>query len=174
MSEVSFRMTESSPAPDFGELPPCGIYVTTQPIGDVPAGRLVYFHNHGDPGPGVYLPERWNANRAVFRSRGQTLPDRTAAEHLRPLPAEGFYRVVSEFPCCDKRCRVFPPDQLVQLGYDGAGTPIVFEPTWTDSGLTIPENGVAIDRERLTSLAPLKTVGPTTPTPTPTDGNYLH
>ena len=34
-------------------LPPCGLYRTTKPVGDVPAGALVYFHNHGTPGAAV-------------------------------------------------------------------------------------------------------------------------
>ncbi len=47
----------------MSELPPCGIYVTTAALGGIPEGRLVYFHNHGDPGPGLYLPARWKGNR---------------------------------------------------------------------------------------------------------------
>ena len=37
-------------------LPACGLYRTLLPIGDLEAGRLVYFHNHGNPGAGVYFP----------------------------------------------------------------------------------------------------------------------
>ena len=48
------------------ELPPCGLYRTTTKIGDCEADRLVYFHNHGDPGPGFYFPEKWVKNRAQF------------------------------------------------------------------------------------------------------------
>ena len=49
----------------MADLPPCGIYRTDLALGDeVPAGRLVYFHDHGDPGPGIYLPRDWVANRA--------------------------------------------------------------------------------------------------------------
>ena len=44
------------------------------PIGTVEAGRLVYFHNHGNPGPGLYFPERWTHNRAHFTPRGSTVP----------------------------------------------------------------------------------------------------
>src|SRR5690242_17163109 len=89
------------------KLPPCGIYRTKSPIGDaVPAGRLVYFHNHGDPGPGVYLPESWSHNRAQFSERGATLPSpaEQSAEALEALPAEGFYRVTKRFFCCEKKC----------------------------------------------------------------------
>ena len=37
--------------------------------------HMVYFHNHGNPGPGVYLPESWEHNRAKFSPQGITLPD---------------------------------------------------------------------------------------------------
>ena len=55
------------------DLPPCGLYRTTAAIGSIEAGRLVYFHNHADPGPGMYLPARWTRNRATFPSRAALL-----------------------------------------------------------------------------------------------------
>jgi hypothetical protein len=137
-------------------LPPCGIYRTTRPIGDIPANRFVYFHNHGDPGPGVYLPTRWAANRAEFGAKGQVLPDSRDASFLHPLPAEGLYRVTKQFQCCPKRCTTFEPDALVQLGYNGEGRAIVFVPEFTTSGITIPASGSAVDDDRLQHLAPLK------------------
>ena len=66
------------------ELPPCGLYRTVAAIGGVEADRLVYFHNHGDPGPGVYLPERWTRNRATFSSRGNTLDGRLKPTIVTP------------------------------------------------------------------------------------------
>ena len=51
-------------------LPPCGLYATRATIGSIPPGRLVYFHNHGNPGPGIYLPASWKGNRARFEARG--------------------------------------------------------------------------------------------------------
>jgi hypothetical protein len=47
-------------------LPPCGVYRTKTAVAGIEAGRLVYFHNHGDPGPGLYPPESWAQNRAKF------------------------------------------------------------------------------------------------------------
>ena len=138
------------------DLPPCGLYRTTVPIGDIPAPSLVYFHNHGDPGPGIYLPETWELNRAEFSDEGTTLPDDDAAETLVPLPDEGFYRVTEEFPCCSKNCRIFEEDLFVQLGYDGTAQPILFVPEWTSSGMCIPELGQRIDDEHLDKLAPLQ------------------
>ncbi|MFO0695336.1 MAG: hypothetical protein U0230_17365 [Polyangiales bacterium] len=140
----------------MAELPPCGLYVTRAPIGTVPAGRLVYFHNHGDPGPGIYLPTRWVANGARFEQPGVLLPAPEAARSLEPLPAEGYYRVVEAFECCPNRCRRFESELLVQLGYDGAGTPIVFLPEVHDGVIRVPEMGTRIDRDRLAHLAPLK------------------
>jgi hypothetical protein len=137
-------------------LPACGLYRTLDDLGEqIPAGRLVFFHNHGDPGPGVYLPESWRLNRARFSERGVTIePD--WAERLEPLLAEGLYRVREPFHCCAKRCREFEADLLVQLGYDGAARPILFVPEWTEHGLAIPERGSVIDDDRLAKLDPLK------------------
>ncbi len=142
------------------ELPPCGLYRTTEPIGNVPAQRLVYFHNHGDPGPGVYLPEGWSLNRAQFSKKGTTLPEESLAFTLEPLPAEGLYRVLSEFTCCEKHCRTFPPELLVQLGYNGQGEPILFVPELTDAGLALPQMGTKLEADRLEHLAPLKVATP--------------
>ena len=134
-------------------LPPCGIYKTTDVLGSVAAGHLVYFHNHGDPGPGIYLPESWRSNRATFRKQGFTLPSEGAAKSLLPLSAEGFYRVTEEFVCCDKRCVTFPPELLVQLGYNGHAEPILFRPVLSPSGLAIPEKGQLVDADRMTRLS---------------------
>ncbi len=139
-------------------LPPCGLYRTTVAIGEVAAHRLVYFHNHGDPGPGLYLPEGWDANRARFPPRGFTLPAPVEAHAatLAPLAPEGFYRVVRPFFCCEKRCREFEPDLLVQLGYNGAAEPILFVPEREKLGVAIPTQGSALDAKALANLAPLK------------------
>ncbi len=137
-------------------LPPCGIYRTVAPIGSVPAGRLVYFHNHGNPGPGVYLPERWTANRAHFGAQGVPLPDPSAVRGLVPLAPEGFYRVVEPFHCCEKQCRRFEPESLVQLGYDAEATPILFVPEIVDGVLALPTRGVKIDPPAMSALRALQ------------------
>lgn len=141
------------PAP---AVPPCGLYRTLAPVADVPAGRLVYFHNHGDPGPGVYLPERWAHNRAHFSARGHTMPPtvdpRTA---LAPLPREGLYRVASAFHCCAKRCTEFAPETLVQLGYDGSGRAILFTAELAGGAFSLPEKGTVVDDAAFERLVPL-------------------
>lgn len=137
-------------------LPPCGLYRTSAAIGDVPAGRLVYFHNHGDPGPGVYAPASWTSNRATFHERGVPLPHEALASTLVPLPAEGFYAVEDDFVCCEKRCQTFAANTLVQLGYNGEGKAILFRPRWSGHALEVPERGTGIDDERLRHLRRLE------------------
>jgi len=139
-----------------GVLPPCGLYRTRAPIAGIAADRLVYFHNHGDPGPGLYLPERWTANRAHFSPRGTTLPTGFDAGALAPLRAEGFYRVVEAFFCCAKRCVRFEPDAFVQLGYNGAGRALVFVPELSAGAITVPERGTLIDDAELVHLGALQ------------------
>ncbi|MCA9605219.1 MAG: hypothetical protein KC619_06480 [Myxococcales bacterium] len=137
------------------EKPPCGIYVTTAAIGNVPAGRLVYFHNHGEPGPGIYLPSSWKGNRARFEARGHLLPTPDAVSHLEKLPREGFYRVREPFYCCEEHCRRFEAESLVQLGYDGTGAAILFTPQWVDGQLAVPDRGTRIERDRVRSMTAL-------------------
>lgn len=138
------------------QLPPCGLYRTTGPIGSIPADRLVYFHNHGDPGPGLYLPSGWKRNRVELQSRGTTLTDPEWLRWLEPLPPEGLYRVTEAFYCCDRRCALFEPETLVELGYNAQGQAIVFLPEFVDGMLAIPTTGTAIDHARLSSLKQLK------------------
>lgn len=153
-------------------LPPCGLYRTRAPIGPVPAGRLVYFHNHGEPGPGVYTPHAWQQNRAQWHAQGVTLPSPDAADALEPLPPEGLYRVHAEFTCCEKRCVTFAPERLVQLGYDAQANALLFLPELTPAGLRFPEQGAVVERARLQHLTRL-TVNEATPTET-LPGGLLH
>ena len=138
------------------ELPPCGLYRTIKRIGEIDAGRLVYFHNHGNPGPGLYLPERWAHNRAHFGESGMTVPSDFDPRALRSLPAEGFYRVKRDFYCCDKQCVRFEPDAFVQLGYNGAGKALVFAPEFAGGVITVPERGTFVDDDALDNLVLLK------------------
>jgi hypothetical protein len=137
-------------------LPPCGLYRTTQPVAGVPAGRLVYFHNHGDPGAGIYLPQSWSLNRASWQPRGHTLSNDGEAQHLTALPPEGLYSVKESFFCCEKRCNKYETNQLVQLGYDGEATPLLFVPEFTARGLGFPERGNRLDDALLSRLVLLR------------------
>jgi hypothetical protein len=138
------------------ELPPCGLYRTVKKIGDVDSGRLVYFHNHGNPGPGLYFPESWSHNRARFSQNGMTVPDDFDPRALRALPAEGFYRVKASFFCCEKECMKFEPDQLVQLGYNGTGKALVFIPELAGGVIGVPDRGTFVDDKALENLVQLK------------------
>jgi hypothetical protein len=141
-------------------LPPCGLYRTGRPLGDsVPAGRLVSFHNHGNPGPGVYLPSGWTQNRATFHAKGIPIPDEAWVDSLEPLLPEGFYRVEQAFTCCEKHCRTFEAEQLVQLGYTAQGEPLLFAPEWRPEGFALPAKGTRVGREKLGRLVPLRVPG---------------
>ena len=138
---------------------PCGLYRTTQKFEDkVPEGLLVYYHNHGDPGPGVYAVKSWNNNKALFQEQGITITDSAWVKSLKPLKDEGFYRVAKEFYCCEKHCRKFERDTLVQLGYNGDGSPIIFIPEWHAEGLLLPQKGNLIEDEKVHHLKPLKVI----------------
>lgn len=136
-------------------LPPCGLYRTTKPLAGIESGRLVYFHNHGNPGAGIYVPERWTANRAQFSPNGSTVPMPFDHGALHPLPAEGFYRVRSPFYCCDKQCVRYEPEMFVQLGYNGTGRALLFTPELSGSSIGIPDRGTMIDDDALGNLIAL-------------------
>ncbi len=133
--------------------PPCGLYRTTRPLGELPPSRLVFFHNHGDPGPGIYLPTGWNLNRVEWHAQGTTVLDPDWSSTLEPLLAEGLYSVHTAFACCGKNCVQFRAGQLVQLGYDGQATPILFVPEWSTRGLGFPAHGSRLDGDRLANLS---------------------
>ncbi len=137
-------------------LPPCGLYRTVKPIGTLEAGRLVYFHNHGNPGAGVYFPEKWSHNRASFSPQGMTLPPDWDHKALRALPAEGFYRVSKPFYCCEKKCVQFQPEQFLQLGYNGVGKALLFVPELRGGSISVPERGTLIDDDVLKYLVALQ------------------
>ena len=143
-------------------IPPCGLYRTLAKIGDLEANRLVYLHDHGNPGPGLYVPERWTGNRATFAPRGMTLPSDFDASDLRPLLREGFYRVAAAFHCCAKLCVKFEPDTFVQLGYNGAGRALVFVPELGGAAIKLPERGSVVDDAALANLVPLNVHEPAT------------
>ena len=137
-------------------LPPCGLYRTLGPIGSIGQGRLVYFHNHGEPGPGLYLPSGWKHNRVQLEPKGTLLPTPEDVRLLEPLPPQGFYRVTEAFHCCEKRCRQYAPEAMVQLGYDGSGRAILFLPELVDGMLAVPERGNAIDHTHFDKLRHLQ------------------
>jgi hypothetical protein len=125
-------------------------------VGSVAERNLVYFHNHGNPGPGIYLPKEWRYNRAQFEEKGQTVYDLDSLRWLEPLPPEGFYRVLETFHCCEKQCLLFAQDALLQLGYNADADPILFMPELVDSMFAIPEQGWRTTLERLVNVRQLQ------------------
>jgi len=119
-------------------------------------GRLVYFHNHGNPGPGIYVPKEWRYNRAQFEQKGHVLEDPGLVRHLQPLPAEGFYCVTEPFHCCEKQCRLFEQDALLQLGYNSDAEPILFIPELVDSMFAVPAKGWKTSLETLVNVRQLR------------------
>jgi hypothetical protein len=153
--------------------PPCGLYRTTVALEDVPPGRLVYFHNHGNPGAGIYLPHGWQTNRAQWHQNGHTVPGPEWSQTLQPLPAEGLYRVTEGFFCCEKKCREYPGEALVQLGYNAEAEAILFLPEWTGGSLGFPERGTRIAPGNLSRLSLLQ-VAQARAEPATLPGGLLH
>lgn len=145
--------------PDAGPLPPCGLYRTTAALGDIPAGRLVSFHNHGDRGPGVFLPTGWIQHRAQFGEVGAAIPSTRWSRTLDALAPEGIYRVREPFYCCEKQCRLFERDLLVQLAYTPEATPVVLVFGARDGALVLIEPGNLVDRATVARLSPVKVSG---------------
>ena len=127
-------------------LPPCGIYRTTIALPgreeDVPAGRLVYFHNHSEQGPPIVLLPRSNTwNRWTFNERGLLVEGEAAAlfiATLTSLPEEGLYIVQRPIGSGES---VLRPRTLVQVGYNPSGHVILFSAEPRDNGLSFPERG---------------------------------
>ena len=133
------------------KLPPCGLYRTTAPMPgrseQVPAGRLVYMHNHSQQGPPlVLLPARNVHNRWIFHDRGYLVRDLAYLDTLRSLPAEGFYVLVEHLHVTGA---VLPERSLVQLGYDLAGRPILFPARRVENTIVFPDRGFRFDHDAL-------------------------
>ncbi len=142
-------------------LPDCGLHRTTQALpgheDDVPAGSLVYFHNHSDPGlPQVVLPGECVHNRWRFPGPGLVFRSLAWAGSLRRLPPQGFY-FLDEDLAFDGGS--WPRHTLVQLGYTRHADPILFiaqqRAATIDNSLHFSDRGVRIDPDVLEILVPL-------------------
>src|ERR1700722_17639642 len=143
-------------------LPDCGLYRTTKPLpeheGEIPAGTLVYFHNHSDSGlPVVIAPEHNVHNRWHFHGAGRPFRGMSWAESLVKLPGEGFYslRKAMSFEGGE-----WPKGALVQLGYNKNADPILFigqvRAQLDENDLWFSDRGVSITREQLALLEALQ------------------
>ena len=139
-------------------LPDCGLFRTTKPLpeheGEVPAGSLVYFHNHSDSGlPVVVVPEHNVHNRWHFHGAGIPFRGLSWADSLVQLPAEGFYTLRKALTFDGGE---WPKAAIVQLGYTKTGDPILFigqvRGSLTENDLFFSDRGVGITREQLALL----------------------
>lgn len=137
-------------------MPKCGIFRTTKPLPgqaqQVPAGRLIYFHNHSQQGmPMLLLPKDNQNNRWSWNDKGYLIKDPTYPGTLVPLLAEGLYTLRATFTVDGKS---IPEKALVQLGYNQAAEPILFMGRWEENsiqflnrGLKAPDTSVFRDLE---------------------------
>lgn len=148
-------------------LPPCGLYRTTLAHPDraqqVPASRLIYFHNHSSHDiPVVLMPQENTNNKWKFSDGGYLVRTLSWCRSLIPLRPEGIYTVGAGFPAGRGRIGT---DQLVQLGYNRDGDPILFFPRYdpATNGLVFPTEGFKIDTNILAALRPVELRGPIPP-----------
>jgi hypothetical protein len=141
-------------------LPDCGLYLTTKPLPgyeeQVPAGLLVYFHNHSDSGlPQVLTPDHNIYNRWHFHGPAIEFRGLSWADSLRKIAQEGFYTLRKELSFEGGK---WPKSTLVQLGYTRGGDPILFiarvRTRLDENDLWFSDKGVALKRDQLSILEP--------------------
>lgn len=166
-----------SPTPKSTPPVACGLYRTTTALPGredaVPAGRLVYYHNHSDEGPPLVLLPAANAhNRWTFQERGYLASDPDYPATLEPLPKEGLYVMRSHFHPTGGV--VVAERTLVQLGYNTAGDPILFVPVVEGNAIRFPATGYRFEtRGILSEMEPAGFVLPKQPADEPS-GRLLH
>jgi hypothetical protein len=142
-------------------LPDCGIYRTTKPLPEheelIPAGLLVYFHNHSDSGlPVVIAPDHNIMNQWHFHGSGTQFRGLTWADSLEKMLDQGFYSLRKELAFEGGN---WPKGTLVQLGYTRTADPILFiaqlRSARADNNLWFSDRGVGLARERLSLLEPV-------------------
>ena len=126
-------------------FPDCGLYRTGIDLPghetDVPAGSLVFFHNHSESGPPiVLLPSENTHNRWTFGERGWLCEDTAFVGGLVPLVDEGLY-VVHDGHLHVSAEEVLAEKTLVQLGYNRRGDTILFVARFDDNTIHFPERG---------------------------------
>jgi hypothetical protein len=143
-------------------LPDCGLYRTTKALPEheaaIPAGQLVYFHNHSDSGlPVVIAPEHNVHNRWHFHGSGTPFRGLSWADSLVKLPSEGFYMLRKPLTFEGGE---WPKAALVQLGYTRAAEPILFiaqaRASLQENDLWFSDRGVSIQRDQLALLEQLQ------------------
>lgn len=143
------------------KLPECGLYRTTKALPgneeQIPAGTLVYFHNHSDAGlPQVVSADHNIMNRWHFHGPGVTFRALSWCDSLVRMPNEGFYSLRRELKFDGGS---WPKGTLVQLGYTKNADAILFiaqvRAQLAENDLFFSDRGVGIQREQLSALEPL-------------------
>ena len=139
-------------------LPECGLYKTTKPLPGhetkVPAGVIVYFHNHSDSGlPQVLTPDHNVHNRWHFHGPAIEFRGLAWADTLKRLPDEGFFMLKKELAFDGGK---WPKGALVQLGYTKEGQAILFigrvRARLAENDLFFSDRGVAVTPEQMANL----------------------
>jgi hypothetical protein len=145
----------------------CGLYRAHKALPGneeaVPAGTLVYFHNHhaSDPNralPSIIPPDHNIHNRWHFHAETAINDIRSPSwvDSLEKLPDQGFYTLKRDLSV---EGGVYPKGSLVQLGYTRTADPIVFiarvRPTLAENDLFFSDKGVGLKREQLNILEPV-------------------
>jgi hypothetical protein len=142
-------------------LPDCGLYRATKALPGheerIPAGTLVYFHNHSESGPlpSVLAPDHNVHNRWHFHGPPVEFRGLSWAESLERVSPEGFYTLRKELSFEGGR---WPKGSLVQLGYTRSADPILFiarvRSRLEENDLFFSDKGVGIKRDQLALLEP--------------------
>jgi hypothetical protein len=142
----------------------CGLYRATKALPGnedaVPAGSLVYFHNHSannGPLPSVIAPDHNIHNRWHFHAEAAINNIRSPSwvESLEKVPEQGFYTLRREFSFDGG---TWQKGAIVQLGYTKSADPILFiaqqRATLQENDLWFSDKGVGIKRDQLNLLEP--------------------
>lgn len=143
----------------------CGLYRATKALpgneDKVPAGTLVYFHNHSSnngPLPSVIPPDHNIHNRWHFHAEGaiDNIRSPSWVESLEKMPDQKFYTLRRDLSF---EGGSWPKGSLVQLGYTKSADPILFiarvRPTLQENDLFFSDKGVGLQRDQLNILEPV-------------------
>lgn len=142
------------------KLPECGLYRAAKALPGhedrVPAGTLVYFHNHPDSLPSVLPPDHNVHNRWHFHGPAIEFRGFSWAESLQKVPEEGFYTLKKDVALDPTATNMWRKGTLVQLGYTRQADPILFiaqvRARLAENDLWFSERGLKVTREQLVGM----------------------
>jgi hypothetical protein len=151
-------MTDSTIDTGKENLPPCGLYRTSEPLPGkekwVKEQMLVYFHNHSEQGPPlILLPASNRGNKWDFHDKGYLVKATEYVDTMIPLKDEGYY--VLRDPIHLSPEEFIPERTLVQLGYNRAGEPILFLSQFGRNSISFPEDGLKCTLDIFKLLKPV-------------------